>query len=1106
MNKPFVTVLRGIVILMGLSLVILSTTSLTAQDKPQFDNAVGVLPPEAFTQPPPPSKIETVTTDDGFDNFFLGLDFAEPHMSSNPMNPLEYFNAWNTNNSHYTYDGHDWETQAPPFPGYSMRGDPVTAYDSLGNLYFQNMYGSPSIQGAMVIRSTDNGATWGPPVAAVSGVDKCWMACDQTAGPFANFVYAVMTGSGGGNFARSTDFGGTWQTTQTFATQSLPGMMVAVGPDVLGGNDISGGCVYVVTNGGNTFAPTYTFYRSTDGGSTFTLMSSQFFANYVGTNVSGRHSVENMRTRPYPFIAADNSRGPYRGRLYCVYASNTPVGNGNKPDIFVQFSDDQGFSWSGPILINDDPNTTNNHQWSPSIWCDKETGRFYAKWYDSRNVPTSDSCDVYASYSDDGGVTWTPNVRLTNARMVIDCATCPGGGTPRYQGDYDAITSNAYGAMAVWTDFRAGNFGSYTAYFPDFAMKISTASDTIGVTDSIEVVVKIPAVKLYEHGIKVSVNSEPFGNFIYHFPQGDSLTAYPDSVLLIVQADSVMPGDYDIIVQAKGPNGTPVHRRTISLLVTEPFITMLQPNGGEELYAGTKYGIRWELALVDSVNLDYSLDSGMTWINITSGLNKNDNKKPTPHPKSRLKPLSAETIESALNRYEWVVPTTLSSNCLVRVSSSVDSTFFDISDGTFSIIPVPLPRWSVQDPGIDTALYSVSVVDTSIVWIAGANGTVIRSFDGGKSWTPTPLPSGEDIFNIFAVNQTRIFMAVNSPGSAKIMRTFNGGSTWQMVYENTNANAFINAVHMFDILNGYALGDPINGQWTLLRTIDGGFSWSSAGTLAQSGQETGYNNAFTWIGDQFGWFGTDNSQIYRTTNGGTDWSPAATSFTNSFSVAFATEMLGLASGEATDQSQDGGATWTATSAQLPTVSFGTVALDLDPPRWYSIAGSEVYKTTDQGDTFSLEISQPNTFFDIDMKIVPLNENRWLVGYAVGNMGTISRYRELLDVTIVTNINESKVPARFSLSQNYPNPFNPTTTISYRLPVNAEVTIHIVNVLGQEVRLLESGSKNAGSYEVTWDGRNSIGLPVASGIYFYHLVAKPNSGKEYSSFKKMMILK
>ncbi len=1101
------TILLCFVIFVVLSLGNLPDSLTYAQEQPQFDNAVGMLLPQAFRQMKAPAATRIITDNEGFDNFNLGTDFAEPHMSSNPMNPLEFFNAWNTNIAHYTYDGHDWENQAPPYPGYSMRGDPVTAYDSLGNLYYLNMYGSSSIQGALVIRSSDNGATWTSPVVAVSGVDKCWLAADQTSGPYANYVYATMTGSGGGNFARSADLGATWQSTQVFNTQSLPGMSVAVGPDVMGLNDIPGGCVYVVTNGGNTFLPTYTFYRSTDGGTTFSLMSSQQFANYVGTNVSGRHSVENMRTRPYPFIIADNSKGAYRGRLYCVYASNTPVGNGNKPDIFCQYSDDQGATWSGAILVNDDPNTTNNHQWSPAIWCDKETGRLYAKWYDTRNVITSDSCDVYASYSDDGGVTWAPNARLTTARMIIDCATCGGGGTPRYQGDYDAITSNAYGAMAVWTDFRNGSFGSYTAYFPDFAMQISATGDTIGVTDSIEVMVKIPAIKLYEHSVKLSATSDPFGDFVFTFPQGDSISTYPDSLPLIIRADSATAGEYNIVIQAEGPNGTPVHRRTVSLMVTEPYVTVERPNGGEVLYAGTTYEIRWELGIIDTVDIDFSADGGTTWTPIVSGLNKDQTSGLSDHPKAKIKQAPADELDAVVTSYDWTVPDSISTNCLVRVSATTDSTLFDISDSPFSIETAPIPVWSGQDAATDSALYSVSVIDTSIVWAGGAGGMVIHSFDGGRTWTQVPLPSGEDVYNVFAFNQTRVFLAVNSPGSAKIVRTFNGGSTWQTVYENNDASAFINGVHMFDIYNGYAVGDPVGGQWTLLKTTDGGFSWSSAGSLPQAGTETGWNNSFAWIGDQFGWFGTSNSQVYRTTNGGNSWAPASTSFTNSLAVSFASDSLGIAGGEATDRSMDGGATWAATPTQLPGTVFGSAAVtDLAHPRWYMVAGPNVYRTSDQGETFQPEYAQTEDFYDIDMKIVPLNDNRWLVGYAVGDLGTISRYISLLDITTGTQPESGVVPSQFSLSQNYPNPFNPTTTINYNLPIRAEVTIRVVNTLGQEIRTMVLGSLDAGTHHVVWDGRNANGEMVASGIYFYKLHAKPRNGAAFTGIKKMMMLK
>jgi Neuraminidase (sialidase) len=147
--------------------------------------------------------------------------------------------------------------------------------------------------------------------------------------------------------------------------------MVAIGPN----GAIDGGAVYAVLHNGSVFSATYTFYVSSDGGATWTFKSSQNFANYVGSNVNGRHSVQNMRTRPYPFIAADNSPGTYRGRFYLVYASNNPAGNGNKPDIFCRYSNDQGETWSSAITVNDDVNSQSHNQWHPSIWSDKQTGR-----------------------------------------------------------------------------------------------------------------------------------------------------------------------------------------------------------------------------------------------------------------------------------------------------------------------------------------------------------------------------------------------------------------------------------------------------------------------------------------------------------------------------------------------------------------------------------------------------------------------------------------------------------------------------------------------------------------------------------------------------------
>ena len=558
-------------LLLILAIILITDCALFSQDKG-----------EVLDQPPAHlrgkvslySPTAVVTSSEGFDNFYLGVDFSEPHISTNPNNVLRFFTAFNTNATHYTLNGYDYFTNNPTLA--LPAGDPVTAYDSLGNLFYMNMTGT-TITGCYVVKSTDNGQTWQTPVFAISGNDKNWIAADQTSGPYKNYVYCTMTAGGGnGNFSRSIDGGSTFQTTFTPTTQSLPGMMVCVGPNKNGATDIPGGCVYVVTNSGNVFSAYYSFYKSTDGGATFSLVNQSQFSGYLGQYVSPRFSVQNMRTRPYPFIAADNSYGTYRGRLYLIYATNNPAGDNNKSDIYCRYSTNQGTTWSSPIVVNDDPNSQNNYQWMPSVWCDKETGRFYVKWFDTRNCPTSDSAEVYASYSTDGGSTFVTNQKISTKKFRINCTTCGGGGTPMYLGDYDAITSNSKTSMLVWSDFRNGDFGSYTAYFPDYAMLATPTSSMLVGTDSTFITVKVPQVKLYTDKVKftMALDSNPTsGTINLSFVNGkDSITSYPDSVRVRVKTTGTVNARlFKLTITGAGSNGTPVHKRVIDLLVNSTY-------------------------------------------------------------------------------------------------------------------------------------------------------------------------------------------------------------------------------------------------------------------------------------------------------------------------------------------------------------------------------------------------------------------------------------------------------------------------------------------------------------------------------------------------------
>jgi hypothetical protein len=96
---------------------------------------------------------------------------------------------------------------------------------------------------------------------------------------------------------------------------------------------------------------------------------------------------------------------------------------------------------------------------------------------------------------------------------------------------------------------------------------------------------------------------------------------------------------------------------------------------------------------------------------------------------------------------------------------------------------------------------------------------------------------------------------------------------------------------------------------------------------------------------------------------------------------------------------------------------------------------------------------------------------------------------------------SLLPEQFELNQNYPNPFNPSTTIRYALPSRSHVTLAIYNLLGQEVVRLVDENQASGWHTVIWDGRNSSGQLVASGVYFYKLTTDM-----FGASRKMLLLK
>ncbi len=95
----------------------------------------------------------------------------------------------------------------------------------------------------------------------------------------------------------------------------------------------------------------------------------------------------------------------------------------------------------------------------------------------------------------------------------------------------------------------------------------------------------------------------------------------------------------------------------------------------------------------------------------------------------------------------------------------------------------------------------------------------------------------------------------------------------------------------------------------------------------------------------------------------------------------------------------------------------------------------------------------------------------------------------------------KLPDSFNLYQNFPNPFNPNTRIKYALAQAGYVSFNIYNIAGQKVRMLVNKRQERGIYQIVWDGKDSAGNSLASGVYFYQLIHN-----RQKTVKKMMLIR
>jgi hypothetical protein len=120
---------------------------------------------------------------------------------------------------------------------------------------------------------------------------------------------------------------------------------------------------------------------------------------------------------------------------------------------------------------------------------------------------------------------------------------------------------------------------------------------------------------------------------------------------------------------------------------------------------------------------------------------------------------------------------------------------------------------------------------------------------------------------------------------------------------------------------------------------------------------------------------------------------------------------------------------------------------------------------------------------------------------VGNVEPMKTAGEAVTVVSVEGEDEPGVPAKFALHQNYPNPFNPRTTIPFDVAERGEIQIAVFNLLGQRVLLARDEEMGPGHYQQIIDMS-----AFASGIYFYRIFVRGESGMLFQNVRKLVLVK
>ncbi len=444
-------------------------------------------------------------------------------------------------------------------------------------------------------------------------------------------------------------------------------------------------------------------------------------------------------------------------------------------------------------------------------------------------------------------------------------------------------------------------------------------------------------------------------------------------------------------------------------------------------------------------------------------------------------PLDGVSVDPALGTLRYTPTTPITTTITLRARNSAGEATQQIP---LTVSGTPLADWRVRSVrAFSSNATGMRLTADGTLWVTRDSGVVSRTtIADPDAWVDAaPIGSRASVAGIHAFDAQR---AVIGTQDGRILRTTDGGATWSERLARSNAR--FGNIFFWNDTEGMAITVGALDSADMYRTSDAGETWLQQPEPRVFARQP-VDNSLTFFDPLNGWFASSNvgqspmadASVLRTTDGGSTWQVRASGTRGVSSMSFVSSLRGYLVDEVQGRIRrtiSGGIAWSTTFYPMNGLRNVSVWADRNGPFIWITSDTSAWVSSNAGETWTRTQMVPVG----SMKAAAFADSAH--GWAISSRGIV---QELLRNPLV-GVEASPAPVTQQLSPVWPNPVTArdgAASISFTLDRGARVSLRVYNSAGREVARVTDGVLPAGEHMAVWNAGSA-----PNGVYFVTLEA------------------